>query len=126
MTTRLRSLVRRLLMTAAMVACPAIGFAQETALSGAVVDESKGVLPGATVTATDVKTGRQFTDVTTARGEYRLVGLPAGRYDLRSELEGFAPTLFKDIELLVGQNATITLAMQTACSHTHRSSSPAP
>src|SRR6202035_1434826 len=81
-------------------------------LGGSIVDESKGVLPGVTVTATELDTGRQFTDVTTERGEYRLAGLPAGRYDLQADLTGFAPTLVKGIELLVGQHATMTLTMK--------------
>ena len=90
------------------------GFAQQTTIAGSVVDESKAVLPGVSVIATELDTGRQFNDVTTERGEYRLVGMPAGRYDLRVELEGFAPTLMKNIELLVGQNATIGLTMKLA------------
>jgi len=102
------------LITGAILACPAIAFTQETALSGAVTDESKAVLPGATITATNASTGRQFTDVTTAAGEYRLVGLPAGRYDLRAELDGFAPTLFTGIELLVGQDAKMMIALKLA------------
>jgi hypothetical protein len=101
-------------MIGAWLASPALGYAQETTLSGVVVDESKAVLPGVMVNATDVKTGRQFSDVTTIRGEYRLVGLQAGRYDLHTELEGFASTLVRGIELLVGQNANIPLTMKLA------------
>ena len=108
------NIARALLIAGPLLAHPAISFAQGTAISGVVVDESKAVLPGVTVTATNVNTAREFTDVTTERGEYRLVGLPAGRYDLRVDLEGFAPTVVKDIELLVGQNATIPLGMTLA------------
>jgi hypothetical protein len=97
-----------------ILARPAIGLAQQATIVGSVVDESKGALPGATVMATGVDTGRQFTDVSTNRGEYRLVGLPAGRYDLRVDLEGFGSTVIRSIELLVGQNATIPLTMKLA------------
>ena len=38
--------------------------AQEASVVGTVTDESKGVLPGVTVTAVDVQTGRQFIDLT--------------------------------------------------------------
>lgn len=66
-----------------LVLCVLLGFtlapsteavAQEVTVSGVVVDESKGVLPGVTVMATSVGTGRQFAAVTNERGEYRLVG----------------------------------------------------
>jgi hypothetical protein len=106
--------VRRLILPALIIACPAIGFAQETSISGSVVDESSGALPGVAVTATDLNTGRKFTDTTRVDGGYRLVGLPSGKYELRAELEGFAPTVVKEIELLVGQAATFPLAMKLA------------
>jgi carboxypeptidase family protein len=104
----------RALVVCAVLALPANGFAQQATIAGIVADESKGVLPGATVTATVIDTGRQFTAVTTVQGEYRLVGLPAGRYNLQVELEGFATTSLKGVELLVGQNATIPVTMKLA------------
>lgn len=91
-------------------AAPAL--AQDASVAGTVVDESRAVLPGVTVTATGLETGRQFTALTSARGEYRLVGLPAGRYRLSAELPGFAPTILENMELLVGQNATISITLK--------------
>jgi hypothetical protein len=88
--------------------------AQDATVVGTVMDESKLVLPGVTVTATSLTTGRQFVDVTGAQGEYRLVGVPAGPYKLQAELPGFAPTVLTNVELLVGQNATIGLTMKIA------------
>ena len=41
---------------------------QNATVQGAVVDEQRGALPGATVTATDVSTGRQSVVVTTEEG----------------------------------------------------------
>src|SRR5262249_40125026 len=76
----------------------------EATIVGTVTDESKAVLPGVTVTATDLAIGRQFTDVSNARGEYRLVGLQASKYKLQAELAGFATEVFSEVELLVGQN----------------------
>src|SRR5688572_8241062 len=88
--------------------------AQDATVFGTVVDESRGVLPGVSVTATSLATGRQFSDVTTAEGEYRLVGVPAGRYKFTAELPGFSPAVLADVELVVGQNATITFTMKLA------------
>jgi hypothetical protein len=86
----------------------------EATIVGTIVDESKAVLPGVTVTATDIATGRQFTDLTNGRGEYRLVGMQAGKYKMQAELAGFAPSVLSEVELLVGQNATITFTMKVA------------
>jgi hypothetical protein len=88
-------------------------FAQEATVSGGVVDESGGVLPGVTVVATDVSTGRKYVAVTADRGEYRL-GLPAGRYNIQAELPGFATVLVSGIELLVGQNASLPFMLKVA------------
>jgi hypothetical protein len=93
---------------------PQAGRAQDASIVGTVVDSTNAVVPGANVTATQVDTDRQFTDVAGANGAYRLVGLPAGRYDLQATGSGFGLTMLKGIELLVGQNATITLTMKFA------------
>src|SRR5687768_4419379 len=88
--------------------------AQDATLAGIVSDESKAVLPGAIVIATSRATGRVFEHVTNERGEYRLVGLPAGVYELKAELAGFAPMLYAEVELLVGQNATVPFTLKLA------------
>jgi Carboxypeptidase regulatory-like domain len=107
---------RRVLVacTFALIAGSGTAFAQGVTVSGTVADESKGMLPGVTVTAMAIDTGRQFTDVTTDRGEYRLVGLIAGGYKLTAELSGFAPTRIDRVDLLVGQNATIPFTLKLA------------
>src|SRR5215208_137322 len=78
-TVRVRCLT---LTVAAIVSCASMAFAQEALLTGLVSDETKATLPGVTVTATQVDTGRVITAVSDERGEYRLRGLPAGRYQL--------------------------------------------
>ena len=81
--------------------------AQEATILGVVADETKGALPGATVTATGIDTGRVFTAVTDERGEYRLRGLPPARYKVTAELAGFSTVVVAEVELLVGQNRTV-------------------
>ncbi len=83
-------------------------------LSGTVIDESKGVLPGANVTATDLATGRTYSAVTDARGEYRLVNMAPGLYKVHIELSGFATTEFPQVELLVGQSVSLPVSLKVA------------
>jgi hypothetical protein len=80
---------------------------QNATVQGAVVDEQRGAMPGATVTATEAGTGRQSVVVTTEEGRYRLENLAPGSYTLRIELPGFATTEIAGIELLVGANANV-------------------
>ena len=89
--------------------------AQESAtLSGQVEDTSGGALPGVTVTVADNNTGRQDVVVTDGAGGFRVAALPPGLYRVEATLSGFANMLVPEIELLVGQNASITIQMALA------------
>ncbi len=96
----------------ALLSVPA--FAQEASVSGTVLDGTRAALPGATITATSLETGRVSTAVSDERGEYRLMGLAPARYKLQADLAGFATVVLPDIELLVGQNRSLPFTMQVA------------
>jgi hypothetical protein len=88
---------------------------QNATVQGIVADESQGMLPGATVTTTEISTGVQSVAVTMGDGRYRFDNLPPGRYKVRIELEGFATAEIAELELLVGQHATVPpIAMKVA------------
>jgi hypothetical protein len=89
-------------------------FAQEASLTGTVIDDTKAVLPGVTVTAVDLSNGAQFVSVSDVRGEYRLLQMPPAHYRLHAELTGFTSVVVTDIQLLVGQNAVVPLALKLA------------
>src|SRR5262245_65923850 len=84
---------------------PSRVFAQDVLVVGTVADESKAVLPGATVTAIDLETGRQFTGLTDAKGEYRLTNMPAGTYKFQAELSGLVTVGIPRVERLVWRPA---------------------
>ncbi|HYM23593.1 MAG TPA: TonB-dependent receptor [Vicinamibacterales bacterium] len=88
--------------------------AQEASIIGTVTDETKAVLPGVTITATNNATGAQSTTVSDERGQYRLQQLAPGRYKLQTELPGFGSVVIPDVELLVGQNATVPFVLKVA------------
>ncbi len=101
-------------MTIVVGLMAAAASAQEVSIVGTVSDQTKAVLPGATVTATNVATGAQSTAVSDARGEYRILSLPPGQYRVQAELQGFATVVVPSIELLVGQNATVPFVLGVA------------
>ena len=47
-----------------------MAYAQEGTITGTVTDDTKAVLPGAAVTATDQETGRLMVATTNDKGEY--------------------------------------------------------
>src|SRR5882724_6147723 len=85
--------------------------AQDASVIGSVTDDTRSVLPGATITATGLETGVQTVAVTDGNGQYRL-RLPPGTYKLLAELAGFGPVLLPKVELLVGQNATVPITLK--------------
>jgi hypothetical protein len=111
MRLRLASLV---CLASLALLVPVRAFAQDATLIGNVVDGTKAALPGTTITATLIDTGRASTTVTDDRGEYRLRGLAPGRYRVQAELSGFSTVVIPDIELLVGQNRSLPFQMQVA------------
>jgi hypothetical protein len=88
--------------------------AQSASVIGTVTDQTKAVLPGATITATNIETGVQAVAVSGQNGEYRLLQLPPGKYRVQAELAGFSTVTITAVELLVGQNATAPFVMSLA------------
>lgn len=67
----------------------ALAQATTATLRGSVQDSTGGVLPGATVTLTNVGTKATQEAVSDSRGQYLFAGLFSGTYDLKVELAGF-------------------------------------
>jgi Carboxypeptidase regulatory-like domain/TonB dependent receptor len=109
-----RSTLRMVSLVVCALGLTAVAYAQNVSVVGTVSDETKSVLPGVTMTATDLETGRQFSAVTDAKGEYRLLNVPAGAYRIQAELSGFSTVVLQRVELLVGQNATIPFTLKLA------------
>jgi Carboxypeptidase regulatory-like domain/TonB dependent receptor len=100
-------------LTVALLALPLLAYAQDATLSGTVKDNTGGVLPGVTVTATNQASGITFTSVTDERGIYRIP-IRAGVYKITAELSGFSTAARPDIELLVGRTVTLDFNMQVS------------
>jgi len=77
------------LSMAAFAATPARAQQQLGAIQGTITDQTKGVLPGATVTVTNLDTGITRTATSNEAGVYRVPSLDPGRYKVTAELQGF-------------------------------------
>src|SRR4026207_281209 len=104
------SVVRWSVLLGAMLALPALVFAQEATLTGPITDSTGGVLPGVTVMAVNEASGNQFESVSDAPAAARN---PArvGTYRITASLTGFSTVNRTGINLLVGQTATINVQM---------------
>lgn len=85
--------VRRIitaLLVALILAVPAVAQVSTFDLSGTALDQSNAVLPGATVSLKNTKTGLARTETTDERGRYHFIALPVvGEYSVKIELTGF-------------------------------------
>ena len=82
------------------------------AISGTVTDSGGGVLPGVTVTITNVETNVATTVVTDGSGSYHLRHLAAGTYDVQAQLEGLQTVQRKAIRVRVGDTVPIDFKME--------------
>ncbi len=77
----------------ATLALSTTAFAQSQAINGSIegtiVDDQAAVLPGVTVTVTNLDTGDTRVVVTNESGLYRAPLLPLGAYRVSAELQGF-------------------------------------
>ena len=78
---------------------------------GTVKDRSGAVLPGASVTVTNIDTGIERSAVSGERGEYRVPALAIGNYEVQAGLPGFQTAIRKGITLSVGQEAVIDMSL---------------
>jgi hypothetical protein len=81
-------------------------------IRGTVQDPSGAIVRGATVTAKQVETGLTRAVLSGRQGEYVLVELPIGHYQLEVQAKGFQAYLQQGISLDVNQNATIAIQLR--------------
>lgn len=81
-------------------------------IKGRVTDPNGAVVAGATVTATDAEKGTSRTATSNSDGEYRLLTLPPGTYQLRVQAAGFSTQLVNNVEVTVGQIADQNFSMK--------------
>jgi hypothetical protein len=79
---------------------------------GSVIDQSGGVIPGATVTVTDAARGVSRTLTTDAAGEYSAPSLVPSTYTVRVESKGFRTIERQNVAVGVGQDVRVDITLQ--------------
>lgn len=81
-------------------------------LIGTIVDSNGGVMPGVTVTITNIGTGQERVVVTDGEGRYTLPLLPPGQYRATAELQGFRRAVREPIALNVNQQQRVDFTLE--------------
>lgn len=81
-------------------------------LGGTVTDPNGAVVVGATVTAKNSATGFSRTVTANDGGEYQIIGLPPGDYEVSAEASNFKKTVISPVKLTVGQSAQLAIKLE--------------
>ncbi|HEV7396862.1 MAG TPA: TonB-dependent receptor [Pyrinomonadaceae bacterium] len=109
------SSITKLLLSMALLAMFATAaFGQETTgnIRGTVKDPNGGVVPNATVTATNNQ--RTFTTTTDSEGTYEIRQLPPGAYTVAVTSSGFAETKRTDVIVELGRTFQVNMDLTVA------------
>jgi hypothetical protein len=111
MIPSVRSLAFVLSFTLAAAGAAAQSQATNGTIEGTIADTSGAVLPGVTVTVTNLDTGDARSVLTNDRGIYRAPLLPLGHYRVSAELSGFKKFEQAGITLAAGQTAVVNITL---------------
>jgi hypothetical protein len=81
-------------------------------ISGSVRDKSGAVLAHATVTVIQVATNYSRTVTTDPAGQFSVLALPPGRYDLSASVAGFEKGVIKNVDLNVNDALHFDFSLQ--------------
>lgn len=95
-----------------LVLCPRSSAQVSATLAGTVTDPSGGAIVGAAVTVRNLETGASRSITTGDAGQYQILALPVGEYQLSVSKEGFEEEIRTGIRLSVDQKATVDVALQ--------------
>lgn len=79
---------------------------------GAVTDPTSAVVQGAKVTATNLDTNQSSEAITDGSGQYRVLALPVGRYQLSASMPGFQTMVQTGIVLEVNAQRQVNISLK--------------
>lgn len=100
------------LLAVSLVAAPAFGQSTVGSVSGTVSDTSGAVVPGTTVTLSNLGTGAENTVQTNASGRYVFVNVQAGNYTIVAEQTGFKTSVLPAFNVGVNTAVTNNIALE--------------
>ncbi len=114
MKKKLSVLLLSLAATAFFCFAPISLYAQTATatLVGRTIDEAEAVLPSVKITLTQTTTGQTRTVTSDDSGNYVFLLLPAGKYELAAEREGFQKLIRREFDLQVDQRASLDLPLK--------------
>ncbi len=83
-------------------------------IGGSVVDPSGALVTGARVTVQSLDTGMERSATTDGSGQYHVMSLPVGDYQVLVDKQGFSPAKRIGVHLVIGQDAEVNIGLNPA------------
>jgi hypothetical protein len=95
-----------------MILAGASAYAQTASIAGTILDVTNAGVPDATVTAKNTATAGVRTATTSTLGTYVIPDLPVGNYDVSVTKQGFSTLRFRNVQLTVAENLTLSGSLE--------------
>jgi len=92
----------------------ALGQTDRATLTGIISDQSRGVVPNATIILSATATGLQRAAVANGTGAYTISSLPVGEYTASIKADGFDTVQVEPFVLNVGETRTLNTTLQVS------------
>src|SRR4029453_12450477 len=93
-------------------------FGQNSGISGTVADPSGALVPGVTITATNLQTGVTQTTISNESGTYNFVSLQPGSYKMTASLPGFQTQTFNNYQVGAGEQLRLNFTLTVSTTQT--------
>ena len=104
---------RAVVLAVAAVLTGTSAFGQfRSSIQGTVSDSTGAVVPGATVTLTDIGTSKVLTSTTTDAGVYNFNALPPDHFSLSVDKSGFKKKILNDVQLIPEQANSVNVQLE--------------
>src|SRR4029450_10024558 len=109
--------MRRILRLAAVslavgVAAPVLAQVQTGSILVKATDQQGAVVPGVPISISSAILPQEIVGTTDASGVYRLPGLSAGAYTVKTALSGFQTVVREDVIVSQGQTVSLDVSMK--------------
>jgi hypothetical protein len=101
----------------ATISCFAYAQGASSSLSGVVIDQSGGVVPGADVKVKNDANGAEFKTITAGNGTFSIPALDAGTYTATIAMAGFKQAIIKDVKIVAASPSNIRVTLQVGGSN---------
>ncbi len=108
-----RTILAALFLTLLSVMAITPALAQDQArVTGSVRDQANAIIPNATITVKNEKTGEERTSTSNTEGSFTITNLKPSLYTIKASAANFAVSTYSSVELVVGQELTLEVELK--------------